>query len=73
MSKYLIETVKLEKRVFIVEAYSPEEAIEKGKTQFPVDTFELGEKVFSMRGLNEYEYNKEWKEQIERDKETLDT
>ena len=71
MSKYLIETVKLEKRVFIVEAYSPEEAIELGKTQFPVDTFELGEKVFSMRGLNEFEYNKDWKKQIERDKETL--
>ena len=71
MSKYLIETVKLEKRVFIVEAYSMEEAIEKGKTQFPVDTFELGEKVFNLRALNEHEYNTEWKEQIERDKETL--
>jgi hypothetical protein len=72
MSKYLIETVKLEKRVFIVEAHSPEEAIELGKTQFPVDTFELGEKVFSLRGMNEFEYNKDWKKQIECDKETLE-
>ena len=71
MSKYLIETVKLEKRVFIVEAYSPEEAIEVGKTQFPVDSFELGEKIFRLEGISEYEYNKDWKEQIERDKETL--
>ena len=30
-----------------------------------MDTFELGEKVFSLRGLNEFEYNKDWKKQIE--------
>ena len=62
MSKYLIETVSIKKYQYVIEAYSEEEAIEKGPYSRHIDEFDLGQHIFSIRPLNEYEYNKDWKE-----------
>ena len=64
MSKYVISTVEVTKRVYLVEAYSQSEALDKNIERGP-DSAEkveiLGEMTYSIDAINEYEYNKEWK------------
>ena len=64
MSKYVINTVEVTKRVYLVEAYSQMEALDKNIERGP-DSAEkvevLGEMTYSIEAINEYEYNKEWK------------
>jgi len=64
MSKYVISTVEVTKRVYLVEAYSQSEALDKNIERGPdsADKVEvLGEMTYSIEAINEYEYNKEWK------------
>ena len=67
MSKYVISTVEVTKRVYLVEAYSQSEALDKNIERGP-DSAEkvevLGEMTYSIDAINEYEYNKEWKTKI---------
>jgi len=64
MSKYVISTVEVTKRVYLVEAYSQSEALDKNIERGPESADEvevLGEMTYSIEAINEYEYNKEWK------------
>ena len=64
MTKYVISTVEVTKRVYLVEAYSQSEALDKNIERGP-DSAEkvevLGEMTYSIDAINEYEYNKDWK------------
>ena len=72
MSKYLIETVSIKKYQYIIEAYSKNEAIEKGPYHRHIDEFDMGQHIFIIRPLNEYEYNKDWKEMEDTGPEDVD-
>ena len=64
MSKYVISTVEVTKRVYLVEAYSQSEALDKNIERGPESADEvevLGEMTYSIEAINEYEYNNEWK------------
>ena len=66
MSKYVIRTVELVKRVYLVEAYSKSEAYDKLIEMGPDEAVEvevLGDHIFHEETINEYEYNKNWKSQ----------
>ena len=63
MSKYVISTVEVTKRVYLVEAYSQSEALDKNIERGPESADEvevLGEMTYSIEAINEYEYNKDW-------------
>ena len=63
MSKYVINTVEVTKRVYLVEAYSQSEALDKNIERGPESADEvevLGEMTYSIEAINEYEYNKDW-------------
>jgi len=67
MSKYVISTVEVTKRVYLVKAYSQSEALDKNIERGPESADEvevLGEMTYSIEAINEYEYNKEWKTKI---------
>ena len=67
MSKYVISTVDVTKRVYLVEAYSQSKALDKNIERGPESADEvevLGEMTYSIEAINEYEYNKEWKTKI---------
>ena len=72
MSKYVISTVEITKRIYLVEAYSQTEALDKNIERGP-DSAEkvevLGEMTYSIDAINEYEYNKDWKPKWEEYKE----
>ena len=65
MSKYVISTVEVTKRIYLVEAYSQTEALDKNIERGP-DSAEkveiLGEMTYSIDAINEYEYHKDWVE-----------
>ena len=64
MTKYVISTVEVTKRVYLVEAYSQSEALDKNIERGPESADEvevLGEMTYSIDAINEYEYNKDWK------------
>ena len=66
MTKYVIRTVELVKRVYLVEAYSKSEAYDKLIEMGPDEAVEvevLGDHIFHEETINEYEYNKDWKSQ----------
>jgi len=70
MTKYVIRTVELVKRVYLVEAYSKSEAYDKLIEMGPDEAVEvevLGDHIFHEEIINEYEYNKEWKPQPDYD------
>ena len=64
MTKYVIRTVELVKRVYLVEAYSKSEAYDKLSEMGPdkaVEVEVLGDHIFHEETINEYEYNQDWK------------
>ena len=60
MSKWVIDTVELIKRQYVVDAYSRDEAIGKMKDQAPHNIEVLSDTIFDIHSINEYEYEKEW-------------
>ena len=68
MTKYVINTVEVVKRVYLADGYTEEEALKKQKVQSlnnaAEKVVELGELLYSIEAINEYEYNKEWKTKI---------
>ena len=62
MTKYVIDTVELIKRVYVVDAYTKEEAIKKMEDQYPRNTEVLSNTIFDIHTINEHEYNKDWKD-----------
>ena len=71
MTKYVINTVEVVKRIYLADAYTEEEALKKQKVQSlnnaAEKVVELGELLYSIETINEYEYNKDWKPQIQQD------
>ena len=61
MSKWVIDTVELIKRQYVVDAYSRDEALGKMKDQAPHNIEVLSDTIFDIHSINEYEYDKEWK------------
>ena len=65
MTKYVINTVEVVKRIYLADAYTEEEALKKQKVQSlnngAEKVVELGELLYSIETINEYEYNKDWK------------
>ena len=61
MTKYVINTVEIVKRVYVVDAFTEKEALDKHLDQAPDKVEFIGELTYSIETINEYEYNKEWK------------
>ena len=61
MAKYVINTVEIVKRIYVVDAYTEKEALDKHLDQAPDKVEFIGELTYSVETINEYEYNKEWK------------
>ena len=61
MSKWVIDTVELIKRQYVVDAYTRDEAMDKMKDQAPHNIEVLSDTIFDIHTINEYEYDKEWK------------
>ena len=66
MTKYVINTVEVVKRVYLADAYTEEEALKKQKVQSlnngAEKVVELGELLYSIETINSYEYQKDWVE-----------
>ena len=64
MTKYVINTVEVVKRIYLADAYTEEEALKKQKVQSlnngAEKVVELGELLYSIETINEYEYQKDW-------------
>ena len=63
MTKYVINTVEVVKRVYVADAYTEEEALKKQKNQAPEKIEIVGELIYSVETINSYEYQKDWVEQ----------
>ena len=61
MSKYVIDTIELIKKQYVVDAYAPGDALELMRERAPVVVEVLSDTVYDIHTINEYEYNKEWK------------
>ena len=61
MSKYVIDTVELKKRQYVIEAYSEKEAIDKMEEAEPVIQHIVSDSIFNIHTINEYEYKSEYK------------
>ena len=60
MTKYVINTVEVVKRVYVADAYTEEEALKKQKNQAPEKVEIVGELTYSIEAINSYEYQKDW-------------
>ena len=63
MTKYVINTVEIVKRVYVVDEYTEKEALDKHLDQAPDKVEFIGELTYSVETINEHEYNQEWKPQ----------
>ena len=63
MTKYVISTAEVIKKVYIADAYTEEEALDRYLDQAPDKVEFIGELVYSIETINEYEYKREWKPQ----------
>ena len=61
MTKYVIDTVELKKRQYVIDAFSEREAIDKMEDSEPILQEIVSDSIFNIHTINEYEYNKEWK------------
>tara|TARA_Y100000310_G_C20034341_1_gene513219 strand:+ start:140 stop:487 length:348 start_codon:yes stop_codon:yes gene_type:complete len=63
MTKFVINTVEIVKRVYVVDAYTEKESLDKHLDQAPDKVEFIGELIYSVETINEYEYNQKWKSQ----------
>ena len=61
MSKWIVDTVELIKRQYVIDAYTKDEALGKMEEQAPYNIEVLSDTIFNIHTINEYEYDKEWK------------
>jgi hypothetical protein len=71
MSKWVIENIELIKKTYVVEAYGKPSAILTAKAQAPITVETISEIPFNVTSINEYEYDKNWKD-LERPNRSLD-
>ena len=66
MAKYVITTAEIVKRVYVLDADTKSEALDKlidTDVEVARKTESLGEHTFDVETINEYEYNRVWKPQ----------
>ena len=63
MTKYVIDTVELIKKQYVVEAYTERAATELMGEQAPDVVEVLSDTIYNIHTINEYEYNQKWKPQ----------
>ena len=56
MTKYVIDTVELIKRQYVIDAFSEQEAIDKMEDAEPVLQEIVSDSIFNIHTINEYEY-----------------
>ena len=61
MAKWVIDTIELKKRQYVIEAYTKEEAIGQLEDAEPLTQEVLSDTISDIHSINEYEYNKDWK------------
>ena len=61
MTKYVIDTVELKKRQYVIEAYTERAAIELMDETEPTLQEVLSDTIFNIHTINEYEYKSEYK------------
>ena len=61
MTKYVLDTVELKKRQYVIDAFSEREAIDKMEDSEPILQEIVSDSIFNIHTINEYEYDKEWK------------
>ena len=59
--KFVIDTVELKKRQYVIDAYSEREAIGKMEDAEPVLQEIVSDSIFGIHTINEYEFKKEYK------------
>ena len=63
MTKYVIDTVELKKRQYVIDAFSEREAIDKMEDAEPRTTEIMSDNIFGIRTINEYEFKKTYQPQ----------
>ena len=61
MTKYVIDTVELKKRQYVIEAFSEREAIDKMEDSEPILQNVISDSIFNIHTVNEYEYKKDYR------------
>ena len=56
MTKYVIDTVELKKRQYVIDAFSEREAIDKMEDAAPILQEIVSDSIFNIHIINEYEY-----------------
>ena len=54
--KFVIDTVELKKRQYVIDAYSEREAIDKMEDAEPVLQHIISDSIYNIHTINEYEY-----------------
>ena len=62
MTKWVISTLESIKKEYVIDAYTEKEAKEKMYTQAPSGVDVLGEQIYTIECINEYEHDKFYKE-----------
>ena len=60
MTKYVIDTVELKKRQYVIDAFSEKEAIDKMEDAEPILQEIVSDSIFNIHTINEYEYTQDW-------------
>jgi hypothetical protein len=60
MVKWVIDTVYVTKKRYIVDSYVKEDALKKFSNQQPIEETYVDENVFDVRSINKYEYEKKY-------------
>ena len=60
MTKYVIDTVELKKRQYVIDAFSEREAIDKMEDAEPVLQEIVSDSIFGILIINEYEFKKDY-------------
>ena len=60
MTKYVIDTVELKKRQYVIDAYSEKEAIDKMEDAEPVLQEIVSDSIYNIHTINEYEFKKDY-------------
>ena len=58
--KFVIDTVELKKRQYVIDAYSEREAIDKMEDSEPVLQEIVSDSIFGIHTVNEYEFKKDY-------------
>ena len=62
MSKFAVEIAELVKKQYVVDCYTADEALELIEEQAPRSVEVVTESVWNIEGINEYEYDKFYKD-----------